>query len=46
MACFAAGVPFFRWTLLSDLAYTAVLFGLYAWLTRTVAARERIAAAA
>ena len=46
MACYAAGIPFFRWTILSDLMYSAILFGLHAWLTRTVAARERVAAAA
>lgn len=26
-ACYAAGIPFFRWTLLGDLAYSAVFFG-------------------
>ena len=45
-ACYVAAIPFFGWTLASDLAYTALLFGLHAWLTRTVAARERVAAAA
>jgi hypothetical protein len=42
-ACYTAAIPFFGWTLASDLVYTGVLFGLYAWLTRTVATQERIA---
>ncbi len=29
MACYAAGLPFFKNTLLGDLSYTAVLFGAY-----------------
>ena len=43
--CYIAAIPFFGWTLASDLLYTGVLFGLYAWLTRTVAPEERIAVA-
>jgi len=39
-------VPFFWRTLGSDLLYTAVLFGLHAWLSRTVAHRELVAAQA
>jgi hypothetical protein len=46
VTCYVAAIPFFGWTLLSDLSYTAVLFGLHAWLTRTVATRERVATAA
>ena len=38
--------PFFGWTLASDVLYTGVLFGLYAWLGRTVATSERVPAAA
>jgi hypothetical protein len=45
-ACFAAGIPFFRNTLLADLIYSAAFFGLYALLTRTVVRSERVAAAA
>lgn len=45
-SCYSNAIPFFGWTLGSDLLFTAVLFGLYAWLTRTVASRERVAAAA
>jgi len=45
-SCYAAAIPFFGWTLASDLLFTAVLFGLHAWLSRTVAARERVALAA
>ena len=44
--CFVAAIPFFRNTLLSDLAFSAVLFGLYALLTRTVVRSERVAATA
>ncbi len=45
-ACYIAAIPFFGWTLASDFFYTGVLFGLHAWLSRTVATQERIAAAA
>jgi hypothetical protein len=45
-SCYVAAIPFFGWTLASDGVYTAILFGLHAWLTRTVATRERVAAAA
>ena len=31
-ACFAAGIPFFRNTVLGDLGFTAVFFGGFAWL--------------
>jgi hypothetical protein len=41
--CYAAGLPFFGRTLASDLFYSGVLFGLHAWLSRTVAQRERVA---
>ena len=41
--CYVAAIPFFGWTVAGDLVYTGVLFGLYAWLTRTVAVRERAA---
>ena len=44
--CYVAAIPFFGWTLASDILYTAVLFGLYAWLSRTVATGERLTAAA
>lgn len=45
-SCYVAAIPFFGWTLVSDLCFTAVIFGLYALLTRTVASQERIAVAA
>ena len=45
-SCYVAAIPFFGWTLASDVLYTAVLFGLYAWLSRTVATSERLTAAA
>ena len=41
-ASYAAGIPFFWRTLASDLVYSGLLFGLHAWLSRTVARRERI----
>jgi hypothetical protein len=40
--CYAAGVPFYWRTLASDVLYTAILFGLHAWLSRTVARREQV----
>ena len=35
-------IPFFWRTLASDLFYSGVLFGLHAWLSRTVVRSERI----
>jgi hypothetical protein len=46
LSCYAAGVPFFWRTLASDLVYSGVLFGLHAWLSRTVVRSERVAATA
>jgi Family of unknown function (DUF6580) len=46
LSCYAAGVPFFWRTLASDLFYSGVFFGLHAWLSRTVARSERVAAQA
>jgi len=46
LACYTAGVPFFWRTLASDVFYSGVLFGLHAWLSRTVARSERVAAQA
>jgi len=43
--CYAAAIPFFGWTVASDLLYTGVIFGLYAWLTRTLATRDQAAVA-
>jgi hypothetical protein len=45
-SCYVAAIPFFGWTLASDVLYTGVLFGVYAWLSRTVATGERLTAAA
>lgn len=45
-ACYAAALPFFGRTLVADLGYAAVLFGLHAWLSRRVFPAERIAVAA
>jgi uncharacterized protein DUF6580 len=44
MASYAAGLPFFWRTLGSDVFYAGLFFGLHAWLSRTVARRERVAA--
>lgn len=38
--CYAAALPFFRWTVLGDLFYAAVLFGAYALVTRHAPAPE------
>jgi hypothetical protein len=46
MACYIAAIPFFGWTLFSDLFYVGVFFGLHAWLSRRVSSAERIAVAA
>jgi hypothetical protein len=45
-SCYVAAVPFFGWTLASDVLFTGVLFGLYAWLSRRVATGERVPVAA
>jgi len=34
MECYAAGIPFFFRTLLGDLTFSALFFGLYAWAAR------------
>ena len=41
--CYIAGIPFYGRTLASDVFYAGVLFGLHAWLSRTVARSERVA---
>lgn len=41
--CYAMGIPFYGRTLASDLFYAGVLFGLHAWLSRTVVRSERVA---
>ena len=38
MAAYVAGIPFFKWTLLGTLAYSALLFGGFALLRRHVPA--------
>jgi hypothetical protein len=45
-ACLTAAIPFFRGTMMSDLVYTAALFGLHALLSRVVVRSERVAATA
>jgi hypothetical protein len=44
--CFTQAIPFFGRTLAGDLVYTGVLFGLHAWLSRTVRTAERVPATA
>ena len=39
-ACYAAGVPFFRTSILGDMLYTGVLFGSYELSTRWIAQRS------
>jgi len=36
VACYTAAIPFFGWTLGGDLLYTAILFGIYELVSRTV----------
>jgi hypothetical protein len=43
-ACYTAALPFFGRTLVSELAFGAAFFGLHAWLSRSVAVRERVVA--
>jgi len=43
VSCYVAGIPFYGRTLASDLLYSAVLFGLHAWLSRKVVRSERVA---
>jgi hypothetical protein len=43
--CYIAAIPFFERTLFGDFFFTAVLFGLHALLTRTIAPSEQVAAA-
>ena len=44
--CYIAAIPFYGRTLAGDLLYTAVLFGLHAWLSRTLRTAERVPATA
>ena len=37
IACYTAAVPFFKWTLLGDLAFATILFGGYALVMRAQA---------
>jgi len=43
-SCYWLGLPFLSRTLLGDLAYAAVLFGVHGWLTRRAFPRERVLA--
>jgi len=45
IACYVAAIPFFRNTLLSDMLFAAVFFGLHALLSRVAVSSERVAAA-
>ncbi|MGH9785337.1 MAG: DUF6580 family putative transport protein, partial [Terriglobia bacterium] len=44
VACFVAAIPFFGNTLASDLLYSGVLFGLYAWTRRVTGSAGALAA--
>jgi hypothetical protein len=46
LQCYTLALPFFAPTLVSDLLTTGVLFGLHAWLSRTVYTPERVPQAA
>ena len=41
--CYIAALPFYRGTLIGDLVFTAILFGVHAVLARTVFPAERVA---
>ncbi len=43
-ACYVAGLPFFGWTALGDISYSALLFGIHGWLRRRVLHGERVLA--
>jgi hypothetical protein len=45
LTCYAAAVPFYGYTLLSDFGFSVLLFGAYAVLARTAAAHRPAAAA-
>ncbi|MCO6437822.1 MAG: hypothetical protein J5J06_12090 [Phycisphaerae bacterium] len=45
MQCYSAALPFFRYTVLGDLVWTAGLFGTYALVRRALGAVNRAAAA-
>ncbi len=40
MACYSAGLPFFRGTLLGNVLYSALLFGIYHWVSIRYFAKE------
>ncbi len=42
MACYVGGIPYLGRTLLSDLAYSGLLFGLHAWIARVAVPQERV----
>ncbi|MFN4259904.1 MAG: DUF6580 family putative transport protein [Gemmataceae bacterium] len=42
MTCYTLAIPFFGWTLLGDVCYSAVFFGAHAWLSRTQFPAERV----
>jgi len=36
LSCYAAGIPFFKNTLLGDIFYVGVLFGSFEWAQRRI----------
>ncbi len=43
MACYAAGIPFFQNTILGDLVYSALLFGVFAWCSALFPVQLKVA---
>lgn len=41
MACYTAGLPFLKNTVLGDLFFSAVLFGIYEWMARKQVSAQR-----
>lgn len=42
IACYVAGLPFYQWTVISDLAFSMVFFGAHGWLTRSAPVPESV----
>lgn len=42
MACYAAGLPFLKNTIMGDLFFSAVLFGAYEWAGHRWSARQKV----
>ena len=42
MACYTAGLPFLKNTVFGDLFFSAVLFGVYEWMTRKQVSAQKV----